>query len=705
MRIGLKIIGGMMVLVIAVVVAIGATLLSMDYGQFKTDLAKVVQDATGRDFTINGDLSLALWPNPKLMVTDVTLANASWGRDGPMMTFKRLDAQVALRPLLSGFLDVDYIVLDGVELVLQTDGQGKANWEFTPAAAPSTLTGQLAIKGETNGPVRKLQFTPHVRDVRLRDVHVTYIDGATGAEVVTDLKRANFTAEHMDSQIKGTFDAIYNGIDVEAQAELGSFAQLIGTSGAAFPVNLKLSAPGLSADIVGSVDQPSAGMAIKARINAQAENTQTLSALVGETLPKLGRIDFRTNLSGSGTTYRFEGVEAQFANSDVTGNADVNLSGARPRVKAKLSSALFDVKALMAMNADASDDDVARERVFTTEPLAFDVLHRMDADADISVKRVVLDTITLTNANAGLRLLGGKLSLNPLRLNVDDGLLTARIVVDASLETPKVDVRASARGLDAGKIAAMAGQGRIVTMDVDAEVDVKSAGASTQALAGALSGYVRLIGRDGHINDDLFKDVTTGIGSIMPWASNKDANTISCFLAKLPIANGNTVAETVLLDTSGVLVRVTGNVDLAGERLHLTVTTKAKKTSFASFAVPIRIKGALLAPRTDVDPGEALVGTVGNIVKAPAKLITGLLSETLSLVQGEQAIKDATAKNDPCVQALSGGKTADGPVTRSQTSTPSPGGETPKTLQDPSKSSGDPLKDVERVGEALKKLF
>ncbi|HEY9079065.1 AsmA family protein [Magnetovibrio sp.] len=697
MKTTLKIVGALMVLMIATVVALVSVLLSLDYGRYKADLDKMVQDATGREFTIAGDLDLALSLTPKLTVTDVTLANAGWGRDVPMMTFKRLDAQVALRPLLSGRLEIDFIELDGVNLVLQTDGAGKANWEFP------TLSQQPA-GAEVQGVGQELKLTPSVSAVRLRNVHVTYIDGATGVELETDLKRADFTAESVDSPLKGDIEAVFNGVAVEGRAELGSLGLLIATEGAAFPVNLKLSAEDLSADIVGTVDQPSAGMAINARVHAQAPNSATLSKLAGVELPDVGAIDVRANVSGAGTAFTFKGLEATLGNSDVKGDAEVKLSGARPSVTAKLSSDFLDVNQLAGLSVERKDDDAPLSRVFTTEPLPFEVLKTTDADVRYSAKRLRVDAVSLTSLNAVAKLNGGTLRVAPLQFTFDEGRVSARMSVDSGRETPEVTVRASLRSLDAGTFLAMAGQGRIVSLKLDGEVNLQSAGATTQTLAAALNGSVNLIGRNGQIHDDKFADLTEGIGSIMPWASNKDANKISCFLAKWPITNGDAVAETVVLDTSGVSARVTGNVDLPGELLHLTVNTSAKKTSLASFAVPVRIKGSLLEPRIDVDPGEAVVGTVGNIVKAPAKLIAGLLSDTIGLVASEEALKEAADKNDPCLQALSGGKTTQTPANHTPSAEKKPDPK-PTTPADNTKSTGDPLKDVEKVGEALKKLF
>lgn len=706
MKNGIKITSGLIVVLIATVVASVAVLKSTDYNQFKGQLDRLVQDATGREFSIAGDLDLAISLNPTLSVSDVTFANADWGQDTPMIKLKRLDARVALKPLLFGRLDVDYIVLDGLDLVLETDGKGKANWEFSSSTPPSS-------KRISDG---TLALDPRVGDVRLRNVHLTYRDGATGAVLKTDLKRADFKAADLDSPLNGVLEAVYNGVEFEATTKLGSLAQLIGTEGDPFPIHLKITGDDLNAEIVGTVDQPSAGMAVDVRVNVKANDTATLSKLASVDLPKLSGVAVRADISGRGATYLLNGVEAKFGPNDVAGSAEIDLSAKRPRVSAKLDAQYLDANALMGMTAPQTQK---ADRVFSTAPLALDALKRMDGDVRLNVKRTSVDVLELSNTQIHAKLKDGKLTLAPVQTTIDGGRIAARVTLDGSNKTPKVSVRASVRGLDVDKVAALVGHGGLVSLKVDGEVNVKGSGSSAQLIMGGLSGSTNWVGRKGQIHDELFKDLTEGIGSILPWASNKDANAISCVIAKVPIEKGVATAQTALLDTSGVRVKVTGNVDLNGELLHLTVHTDAKKASLASFAVPVRIKGPFLKPRIDVDPGEAVIGTVANIVKAPAELIGGLLKDTIALVESDKEKKEAAAKDDPCIQALSRGKTSakaspedeaktkSAPPPQDKPTDKGPAGKdsTGKEPVDKSKSTGDPLKDAEIFGDAIKNLF
>lgn len=692
MKLWLKILGGLFVFCVATVVAVISVLMSLDYNQFKGIIDQKVEEATGRSLSIDGDLQLDLSLNPTISVRGVRFANADWGADVPMVSLDQLDAKIALWPLLSGRLEIDNVVLNDLRVVLETNGQGRANWEFTPAApgvaSSSTTTDQI------------LAFNPQVSDVRLRNVHLSYRDGATGRVIETDLNRADFSAANFTSPLKGHLQATYNGIDLDVQTILGSLEQLVGREGKPFPVQIKVSAPGLTADIIGNVEQPSQGMAIDGRVSANVRDSSILNQLLGIGLPKIAGIDLIGRVNGQGTRYGIKGLDLKFGQSGLSGAVEFDLSNQRPRIVADVSSNVLDVKSLIDAWPSGAKVNENPDRLFSHAPLPFDVMLLADADLKLDLKKVIMEGVNITDVVMDATLQAGKLVAERLNLTVEDGRILARLTLDGAAKAPKLDAHASVRGLNAGALAAMAGQGNVLTLALDGEVNLTSAGSSVQAMMAGLNGYSRFVGRNGRLNDKRLEDLTASLGSVLPWVSNKDANAISCVLADTPIENGNAVAQTVVMDTNGVTVQVTGNVDLPGELLHLTVITNAKKTSLASFSVPVRIKGSLTKPRIDVNPGDVVVGTVGNIVKTPAKLITNLLSDTLSLVKSEKQKKEDAAKDDPCIGALAGGKTTPAPTQAKD----APGAKT-EPPADPAKSSGNPLKDAEKVGKALKELF
>src|SRR5437763_323971 len=149
-------------LVALVLVAVAIAVATVDVNTFIAPLAARVKAATGRDLTIGGHAQLSLSLEPKLIVDDVALSNAPWAHAPALLSAKRLEAQVALLPLLKRRFEVVRLTLVEPSIALETDAKGRGNWDFgvpqvagspTPPAPVAVLpafgVGELAIRDGT----------------------------------------------------------------------------------------------------------------------------------------------------------------------------------------------------------------------------------------------------------------------------------------------------------------------------------------------------------------------------------------------------------------------------------------------------------------------------------------------------------------------------------------------------------------------------
>jgi hypothetical protein len=123
---------------LAVLAALFAFLLSLDLDRFKPALAAQVKAATGRDLVIEGRLAPRFGLTPSLAIEGVSLSNAPWGENRPMLTVERFEARLRLLPLVASLgrhIVVERVVLTGADLWLETDETGSANWRFPAAGA------------------------------------------------------------------------------------------------------------------------------------------------------------------------------------------------------------------------------------------------------------------------------------------------------------------------------------------------------------------------------------------------------------------------------------------------------------------------------------------------------------------------------------------------------------------------------------------
>jgi AsmA protein len=121
--------------VLAVVGALTAAVMTFDPNDYRTRIASVVHDKTGRDLKI-GDIKLTVFPWLKVALKDVSLSNAAGFGDAPFAQVGEAKVGVQLLPLLQDRkIVVDGVQLDGLVLNLARNADGKTNWDDLAKAA------------------------------------------------------------------------------------------------------------------------------------------------------------------------------------------------------------------------------------------------------------------------------------------------------------------------------------------------------------------------------------------------------------------------------------------------------------------------------------------------------------------------------------------------------------------------------------------
>ena len=144
MRIIVRVLAGVFVLVVAVVVAGVAIVMSIDPNEYRDRLTTEVKTLTGRDLVVKGDLKVGISLIPTLVASDVSFSNASWGSRPEMAVIKRLEASLEALPLLSGNIKIGKVVLVEPDILLEVASDGRTNWDFSSSSPSATTPAQPA---------------------------------------------------------------------------------------------------------------------------------------------------------------------------------------------------------------------------------------------------------------------------------------------------------------------------------------------------------------------------------------------------------------------------------------------------------------------------------------------------------------------------------------------------------------------------------
>jgi len=647
------------VVVVGVLAAGVAILKSIDFNSYRGTVAAEVEKAVGRKLVIEGDLSLDISFSPRLVVEGVWLENAPWGSRPRMATVERLAAEVDLWPLLSGEVRVTELHLDGVDILLEVDGEGRANWVFE-AAGPA---GGAATEGV--GPAA----VPLVKEVVLRNARLAYRDAA-GTDVEALIEELTLSTDGPNDPIAVDGRGHVGDLPMAVEGRIGPLARLL-EGDKPYPLAVKVAAFGadLSADGTIAPVAPAAGLDLA--FGADVRDVAATVREVGSTLPAAAGIAapalplaVKGRLIASPRGPALEAIEATLGGTDLAGRLAVETTtDGRPRLVADFASRRIDLAGLLAAmpappGRPTSPPPAAgaeTTRLFPADPLPLEGLRAVDVRAVLKADEVVLPGgVTLADVAVDLVLENGRLGIEPLAATLAGGALKGMASLDASGPRAVVEVGLAGEGVDSARLLEQMGMSDFLRGGATAlDVRLGGAGASVRDLMAGLDGGMTVRMGDGGIRRRALElagaDVAMQLlDALNPLAAREEFTPLSCAVVRFQVTGGIARAENgIAVETDKVNVVGSGAIDLRGETLDFAVKPEARQglgiNVGSSLAGLVRIRGPLTNPAVGIDQA----GAARTAASIGAALATGGLS-----VLGQALLDRQTRDPHPCRTAL-----------------------------------------------------
>ncbi len=619
-----------------------AYLKTLDFNQYKGLISEEIEKATGRQLSIGGDLDLKLSLHPTLRVNDVRLGNAPWGVRQDMARIGRLEAQVALLPLLFGNVQVQRLVLIDADVLLETHLMGKGNWVFGDEA-------KTAEQGEAP--------LPAVGEIELKNLKLTWREGRTGKTTVLQLERLTAQAASPSTPLQLALQGSLDDEPFKVSGKLSPFDDLV--AGTSLRLELVAEAGGAKLRLEGGIAEPAAAKGIDLKLAAEGADLATLSGLAGTKLPPIAPWKASLALADHPQGVKADAIQAQLGASDLSGSLTITQrEGKTPLLEGTLHSALLDLAALRGPEDEQGPPKQKQERLFSSQPLALDALKKLDVAVSYGADQLVNDKLILTQLSADVRLSNGVLSIEPLQAGFADSVAQGRLRLDAASKPPRLDFKLTAKGLDLGQLLKVTTDEETLSGKGDLSIALKGQGQSVAAIMGSLDGHTRLLVGQGTLRtgavDSLIGGLSTVVGTLV--AEQKDTAVMNCLASDFDIKQGVATSRTLLVDTEYSTVFGEGNIDFSTETLGLLIAPKPKSVTL-NVAVPVQVGGTLANPIFGLEKVAAarkaagVLALVGGLAFPPAALL-GL---------GEMGAGD----DHPCLQ-IAQGKGAAAPAEKKQ---------------------------------------
>ena len=445
----IAVIGLLLILVLAFVFLV-------DANRFKPRIEALAKDQ-GVALQINGDLGWNFWPSLGVAVNDVRIA----ALDTPAQSIaevKQASLLLALMPLFSGEFQVDHILIDGAEVSVNVDANGKGNWESlgkSNASAPASPTAPASSDSDNNLKldIEKISLSNsqvnYVNEqsgqrIALRDINLSMNDANTraapfpfAASFVMEQTQAGGTPLALQMEINNTLsvDAAISNIKLDdGKLQL----DFIGDKKAALALEYALILTDVQKDL-----------AYEGTLKLAETNARKLLAALGTELETanasaLSKVSFSSSVVGTSNQISLENLQLLLDDTIFSGSLAVtDFSNAAIKLVLDGSEINVDDYLPPPSEAPATASTAPAEDV----PLPLETLRGLNINAKLALKKMTFNQIALENVALKLNAKNGMIEPD-IRANAYAGAITAKGQLDARGKQAQVQFDADVKGLE-----------------------------------------------------------------------------------------------------------------------------------------------------------------------------------------------------------------------------------------------------------------
>jgi AsmA protein len=600
-------------LVAAALIAAGLLAYLVSRLDVRAEVERAVENATGRQMRIEGDVGVSYWPVLGLRAETITLANVAGGRAPAFIAADEIHVGVQIRPLFDRQVAVERLVLDRPQIALEVDAQGQPNWVL----APPRPAGEGPARPPSEPAIDFSRTT--LRGVSINDGEVSFFDARRGAGwVVGDVDiRTSLESFEQPMQVRGSLR--YADVRVRLDMEITRPGAM--RRGELTPLKVDIDSDLLTAEFQGQTLASSGEVA--GNIRASGPSLRRLAAWMGSPIQgAVGLEQFavsgRVQVSGGASSF----TNAGFAVDRVSGRGDFVLSerGGKPYLSGRLEVFDFDLNpyltgqapprapaAEVAAAAEAPAPSAAQPsaeiaaseaapRVLDVQaapsetPISFAGLRAFNADIDLTTAAVLVQRMRIDNSRASLVFNDGLLAATVHNMGLYGGTGSGRFEIDARQPDTRIVQDFAFSGLDARRFLTAAINYSNIEGRAEMALNVRTRGRTQSELINNLDGSTHFEVVSGTLHGVDLGGVSTTIRNalrgelIAPEATTRFQGLSATFL----ISDGVMAADDISFNTADLRIPGIGVIDLPRRRLDLRLAPRSPR---GGIVFPFAIRG------------------------------------------------------------------------------------------------------------------
>lgn len=190
------------------IVLIGLLLLLIDPNDYRQKISQAAKEAAGIDLQINGDLQWSFYPILGFKTEQVRLAVSE--RHPEIMRVGQLGIGVELVPLFSQSLQLETLLIAGLNVHLKVDKEGNNNWSITTPDEEATQEPPMDEDADS-GSTDVVQLSDlKIGSIQIVDATIHYQDDPASLDYLVQIASLTLTNVMINKAFPMSLDAIIN---------------------------------------------------------------------------------------------------------------------------------------------------------------------------------------------------------------------------------------------------------------------------------------------------------------------------------------------------------------------------------------------------------------------------------------------------------------------------------------------------------------
>ncbi|MDQ6998664.1 MAG: AsmA family protein [Mariprofundus sp.] len=631
---------------------------NMDFNSYKPLFKEAMFEAIGRNMDIDGVMELTLSMHPLLTVDGLHLANVAGGSRTNMMNVGRMEIQLSLMPLLGGKLKVDRVYLIAPDILLETLPSGANNWSFENVSDQGDEREVIEKAAESDA-----LLIPQIQQIVMRDVQIHYHDSMAKEDLSLTLTELAFDQLPNDTRLSLRGQGKVNRDNLQFSGMIDDLPGLLANRVIQLQT-FQAEYVGMHISFSGSIAQPLNAQGMNLNLLLETDSMNPAAKAFDFELPHDFPFRMQMGITDSADGFQFSHIEMKMADSDLSGNLSLNITGERPSLDGELSSTDIDLTRFLAVEEKDSHElmpsdntaqkQPAKQRLFSAEEIDFSTLKLADIALGLQLKRLKLPDLELLNLDANIHLKNGELALNPFSLGVAGGRMGGSVKLASMLPQPQIAMTLKVTDMQPSFFLPVEKDGKtqIEGAPVNADITFAGSGKSIAEMMAHGDGELLVKLGKGRIQSQALRfiggDVLMNLANTLnPFAEKMDYNVLQCGVVHFRINNGDMHTRNgIAFETDRMNVISSGHVNLASEKINLSINTETREglgLNVSNMVNVVKLGGTLVEPGITVDAGKT--GMVA------ARTVGAIASGGLSII-GESLIKRVIVDTSPCDTAL-----------------------------------------------------